>query len=139
MIDSFGGKYRFLSNFYTAEVVFEGRVYPSTEHAFQAAKTLDLAERAIIAAEPSPGRAKRLGRGVSLRSDWEDIKIDVMRAVVRDKFSRHPYLAAKLLETGDQMLVEGNRWGDRFWGVTPKGGKNWLGRILMEVRDELSA
>ena len=137
MIASFSGEYRFLSNFYVAEVWYEGVRYRSSEHAFQAAKTLCTAERAKVAAAKGPGEAKRLGRCLSLRHDWEDIKVDVMRAVVRDKFMRHADLREKLLATGSQVLVEGNSWGDKVWGVCKGKGTNWLGRVLMEVRGEL--
>jgi ribA/ribD-fused uncharacterized protein len=135
-IDSFSGSYRFLSNFWLIPIRLGGVVYPSTEHAYQAAKTLDNEARAAIAAEPSPGRAKRLGSAVALRDDWEAIKVDVMLACLRQKFSR-PDLREKLLSTGDTVLVEGNHWGDTFWGVCRGVGENTLGRLLMQVRDEL--
>ena len=81
--------------------------------------------------------AKRLGRRVRLRSDWEQVKYDVMLDVVRAKFNQHPDLAQKLLATGDEELVEGNDWGDTYWGVCNGRGKNMLGKILMRVRAEL--
>lgn len=135
-IDNFQGVYRFLSNFYRCPVAFEGALYPTSEHAFQAAKTLDPVLRAAVRDTPNPGASKRLGRVLPLREDWEDIKVDVMRIVLFDKFSRNPSLGASLLATGDLELVEANTWGDRFWGVCD-GGENWLGRLLMEVRAEL--
>ena len=81
----------------------------------------------------SGGRAKRLGR-VELRSDWEEVKIEVMREVLRCKFSQNPDLKAKLIATGDAELIEGNNWNDRFWGVCRGVGQNHLGRLLMELR-----
>jgi ribA/ribD-fused uncharacterized protein len=139
-IDSFQGEYRFLSNFYPAETVFEGITYPTSEHAYQAAKSLDPAERQKIAALPTPAEAKRAGRALpKLRDDWEQAKFDVMERCVRDKFTRHADLRDKLLATGDAELIEGNTWGDRIWGVYEGQGENHLGRILMKVRAELRA
>lgn len=129
-------RFRFLSNFYLCTVTFQGRDYPSSEHAFQAAKTYDLSSKEMIRRATSPGDAKRMGRRARLRKDWEAVKIDVMRDVVRAKFS-NPELGDRLLDTGDAELVEDAPWGDTFWGVTNGKGLNWLGKILMEVREEL--
>ena len=136
-IDSFQGEYRFLSNFWPAEVVFEGATYPTAEHAYQAAKSLDPVERQRIAASPTPADAKRAGRALKPRDDWETAKFDVMERVVRDKFTRHADLRRQLLATGDAELIEGNTWGDRVWGVYQGEGENHLGRILMRLRAEL--
>jgi ribA/ribD-fused uncharacterized protein len=136
-ITSFTGPFRFLSNFYEADVLFEGAVYPSVEHAFQAAKTFDEDERQTIRLQMKPGDAKRRGRNLKLRDDWEDVKIQIMEQLVLDKFVRHEPLRAKLLATGDRQLIEGNNHGDRFWGVSGGQGENWLGRILVRVRAHL--
>ena len=136
MIDSFRGEYRFLSNFYPAAVELYGETYPTVEHAYQAAKTNDPAARERIRWAQRPGDAKRLGQSVQIRSDWESVKVDVMRGLLVKKFSDRR-LADMLLKTGDEELVEGNYWGDRFWGVCGGDGDNWLGRLLMEVRREL--
>ena len=136
-IAEFQGSYRFLSNFYPAMVVFEGITYPTAEHAYQSAKTLDISERRRVAALPTPSEAKSAGRTLRLRPDWETAKFDVMERVVRDKFTRNPELRRKLLETGDAVLEEGNSWGDRVWGVYQGTGENRLGEILMKVREEL--
>jgi ribA/ribD-fused uncharacterized protein len=136
-IDQFQGDYRFLSNFYPATVVYQGITYPDSEHAYQSAKTLDMAERARIAALPTPAEAKRAGEALTYRSDWAQVKYQVMLDCVRDKFTRHPDLRAKLLATGDAHLQEGNTWGDQIWGVYQGKGTNWLGLILMQVRSEL--
>jgi ribA/ribD-fused uncharacterized protein len=130
-IDRFDGEYHFLSNFYPVSVFG----YPSVENAYQAAKTLNREER-LPFRECSPAQAKKLGRRLVLRPDWEDRKLEIMRVLVRKKFE-HPELRQRLLETGNQDLIEGNCWGDRFWGVCRGEGKNHLGQILMEVRREL--
>lgn len=134
---SFADDHDFLSNFYVAPIRFEGAEYPTVEHAFQAAKTPEGKERARIRNAPNPGKAKSLGRKVALRKDWEQVKLGVMEALVREKFTAHPDLAARLLATGERQLVEGNTWGDTFWGVVRGNGKNHLGKILMRVRAEL--
>lgn len=141
MIDFFDGEYAFLSNFYNASCIFEGKLYPTVEHAFQAAKSLDHAERDWIAAAGSPGLAKRLGRRVNLRPDWEKVKFDVMEECLRSKFA-DPVLKQKLLATGDEELVEGNYWHDNTWGNCSCEkckdiiGRNMLGNILMKLRTE---
>ena len=137
MIRSFTESNFYLSNFYEpAVVLYEGEEYPTTEHAFQAAKTLDVRERQEIQEAPTPGRAKKLGRKATLRFDWDEIKIDVMLDLVRQKFQNWG-LQQKLLSTGDVHLEEGNTWGDEFWGTCDGKGHNHLGKILMRVRDEV--
>lgn len=138
MIDSFMGKYRFLSNFWEAPVVFEGQMYDNNEAAFQAAKVIDKEQRKQFA-HLNPSEAKRLGRRVKLRSDWEEVKNDVMYAIVKDKFTRNLELREKLVATGDEPLEEGNTWGDRIWGTVNGVGENRLGKILMDVRKHLSS
>lgn len=141
MIDFFDGEYAFLSNFYNASCIFEEKLYPTVEHAFQAAKSLDHAERDWIAAAGSPGLAKRLGRRINLRPDWEKVKFDVMEECLRSKFA-DPVLKQKLLATGDEELVEGNYWHDNTWGncscekCKDIVGRNMLGNILMKLRTE---
>lgn len=143
MITEFDGKYAFLSNFYHAPFTYDGIEYPTNEHFFQAMKTLDQKERKKIAAAATPGKAKRMGRQVQLREDWEQVKYTAMRVGVERKFDAHPKLASKLIATGDAILIEGNSWHDNTWGscFCPKcaaiAGKNWLGEILMERRKEL--
>ena len=141
MIDFFDGEYAFLSNFYNASCIFEEKLYPTVEHAFQAAKSLDHAERDWIAAAGSPGLAKRLGRRINLRPDWEKVKFDVMEECLRSKFA-DPVLKQKLLSTGDEELVEGNYWHDNTYGNCSCErckdiiGRNMLGNILMKLRTE---
>ncbi len=142
MIVEFDGDYAFLSNFYPSPIYHEGITYPTNEHFFQAMKTLDIETRKAIAAAETPGAAKRMGRHVPLRSDWEKIKVDVMRLGLILKFT-DAELAEKLIATGDEELVEGNWWHDNTWGnchcteCSRKGGRNLLGMLLMEVRKEL--
>lgn len=132
-IVTFSGDYEFLSNFFPSPVEFEGHVYPTVEHAFQAAKTLDPAERDKIRALPTPGQAKRAGKRVQLRPDWNEARVLVMGELVRRKFESTE-LRRLLLATGNAELVEGNTWGDRFWGVCKGTGENRLGKILEAVR-----
>jgi ribA/ribD-fused uncharacterized protein len=136
-IREFSGDHRFLSNFQPINVEYEGAMYPSVEHAYQAAKTLDPEERDIIRSSGSASMAKKLGRHVKVREDWEHIKIAVMTELVYKKFLASEELTSKLLDTRDAALVEGNWWGDRFWGVCNGVGYNHLGRILMAVRKSL--
>ena len=141
-ITSFDGPNRFLSNFYEHRMVspVDDLEYPSSEHAYQAAKTIHSDQKYEIQAAPGPGAAKRLGRHVELRPGWEQIKDDCMRRIVRAKFS-DPSLRSVLLQTGDAFLIEGNTWGDKYWGcINIFGGwhgQNRLGQILMEIRKEL--
>jgi ribA/ribD-fused uncharacterized protein len=137
VIKSFSGEYRFLSNFYRAEIAFAGTAWPSTEHAYQAMKTTDPELRAAIRNAPTCGAAKKMGADVPRRGDWNTIKNSVMLQVVRAKFFQHPHLAKQLLATGYEELIEGNTWGDQYWGVCGGVGQNHLGQILMRVRAEL--
>ena len=137
IIKEFQDEYRFLSNFYMAEVEYEGTVYPSSEHAYQAAKQFDQEFRDKVKNLKTPGLAKRAGRKAKLRPDWQKKKVGIMTEIVRDKFKRNPDLAADLLATGNAMLQEGNNWGDKFWGMVDGKGANHLGLILMQIREEL--
>ena len=138
-ITSFRGEYAFLSNFFAAEVTFEGLTFPTNEAAFQAAKCLTSEERIPFTTLKNPVLVKSRGRKVKLRPDWEDVKIGIMEEIVRAKFSAHPELAERLAATGNQLIAEGNKWHDTFWGVDAATGKgeNHLGRILMKVREEI--
>ena len=145
MIDSFSGAYKDLSNFAYVPVVFEGITYPTSEHAFQAAKVIgDEETRKQIAALQGPRQAKAAGRKIALRKDWEQVKEDIMFEILRDKFSiRNPSARATLISTGNEELVEGNSWHDNTWGdcycelCEGIEGANLLGKTLMRVREEI--
>jgi len=136
-VGRFVGKYRFLSNFYPVLLSYRGMVYESVEHAFQAAKTNNMKQKVWVQEAETPGEAKSRGRDVLIREDWEEFKVSVMLDLVRQKFKLHPELGEKLRATEGVELVEGNTWGDTFWGVCAMRGKNVLGKILMQVREEL--
>jgi len=139
-IDSFRGEYGFLSNFYPCEMVAEWdqgfAKVPTLEHAFQAAKAVRREDFSAICRAATPGAAKRLGKTIPIRGDWDAVKLRVMEDLLRQKFS-NPELRKKLLETCGSELVEGNDWGDIFWGVCRGKGENHLGKLLMKIRDSL--
>ena len=137
-IIDFRGEYRWLSNFAEAEVEWQGRKYRTTEHAYQAAKTDIVEEIEHIQQASTPGRAQRRGQKITLRQDWCDVKLSVMRKLLQQKFLIPEYRDL-LLATGGHHLIEGNSWGDTFWGVSLDTGigTNHLGRILMDIRDQL--
>jgi ribA/ribD-fused uncharacterized protein len=135
MISKFQGETRWLSNFAESDIIFEGRLYPTVENAYQAAKTLDIDAR-IPFEICTPREAKKLGYGLTLRPDWDKAKLQIMSWLNHQKY-HIPEYRAKLKATGDQNLVEGNTWGDTFWGVCDGVGENHLGRIIMKIREEL--
>jgi ribA/ribD-fused uncharacterized protein len=135
-IEGFRGEFEFLSNFVPARVVLSGVVYCTVEHAYQAAKSLDVNERLIIEKAKSPGQAKKLGRLLTIRSDWEDVKESIMRELLIQKFAQSKFME-QLLATGDAYIEETNWWKDRYWGVYKGKGLNRLGYLLMEIRGYL--
>jgi ribA/ribD-fused uncharacterized protein len=137
-IDSFEGKHRFLSNFWPCTIKHEGKLYASVEHAYQASKTIDPVLRDKFSCKPiTPGQAKRLGKQLPLRPEWDKIKFQIMLDLLREKFSDRE-LRVRLLDTGDRELIEKNAWGDSCWGVCNDVGENNLGKLLMLVRKELN-
>ena len=134
MIKEFRGKYFFLSNFYEAPVTWQGITYDNNESAFQSAKVLDEKTRKSFA-HLAPSMAKRKGRKVPLRYDWEKVKDNIMYEICLAKFSQNEDLRQKLLDTGNEYLEEGNTWGDTYWGTVNGKGKNKLGKTLMKVRE----
>lgn len=146
-VGPFTGEWRFLSNFFAAQVTFDGKNYASVEHAYQAAKTLDEGKREVFTFDFNPrltaAQAKRMGRKIKpMRPDWEEVKHQVMYELLLQKFAI-PELRTKLLSTMHAELVEFNHWHDTHWGVCTGNcdvphepfGDNWLGRLLMEVRN----
>jgi ribA/ribD-fused uncharacterized protein len=133
IIDRFDGPHRFLSNFSYSPVVCRGLVAQTVEHAYQASKTLQADAFQHVMRSPTPGEAKRRGRRVPLRADWDDVKESVMWELLWQKF-RDPKMSAALLATGDAKLIEGNNWGDTYWGQCNGRGANRLGTMLAYVR-----
>ena len=133
----FFGDRRYLSNFDETSFVFNKQTYKSVEHAYQSLKSKDHDEQKKVRDADTPGKTKRLGRDITLRADWETIKFKLMEKLVFEKFSQNDDLKDKLIETGDDFLVEYNWWNDRIWGVCDGKGRNRLGHILMKVRDIL--
>lgn len=155
-IDSFTGDYRFLSNFAQIGQPLQlwDQLWRTSEHAYQAGKATTPGDFRYIRDAPTAGEAKRRGRQIALRPDWDEIKRVTMLQVVFTKFS-FPDLRDRLVATGPAVLIEGNSWHDDYWGAipdtkTPEGqlwvcndgtylaGRNWLGRILMSVRELLA-
>lgn len=141
-IDKFDGEYSFLSNFYPSPFNFKNLTFPTVEHWFQALKTNDTKEFIEIAGAATPAAAKALGKKCHIRENWDDVKVDIMRKGLEQKF-KDPELRIKLLATGDAKLTEGNYWHDNIWGQCYcdkcKGiaGQNTLGKLLMEIRDKI--
>lgn len=139
VIEEFSGEYRWLSNFEPCKIVFQGIEYPSVEHAYQSAKS-DNADwkKECSNVNASAGYIKTKGKTVPLKSNWTDVKIDVMKECLLQKYTQQPY-KNKLIETGDTYIQEGNYWNDKFWGVCLKThkGYNFLGLIIMEIRSQL--
>jgi hypothetical protein len=149
MITSFSGPNRFLSNFWHAPIEVEVTVvmtktgitfsWPvkadTVEHGFQACKAADGKDFYAIMNSASPAIAKQMGRNVGMIPEWEEIRVEVMRQLVTAKFEQNPDEAIMLADTGDVELIEGNHWGDTFWGICRGKGENNLGTILMGVRE----
>ena len=144
MINCFDGKFAFLSNFYPSPITDGNLIFPTVEHMYQAAKTVNIKEYEEIAAADTPGQAKQLGRKITLREDWEEVKDDIMYQALWLKFSI-PEFREKLLATDNEELVEGNNWHDNTWGdcscerCKDIKGQNMLGKLLMKVREEIKS
>ena len=136
MINSFKDENAFLSNFHPSPFRWNGLTAQTVEHAFQAWKMTKGQDMLDVLLCPSPGLAKRTARKRPMREDWDKIKVSVMYDLLKRKFEI-PELKSLLLATGDQDLVEGNHWGDVYWGKVGDNGKNMLGRLLMLIREEL--
>lgn len=134
-IDLFRGQYNWLSNFYKCDIYYNGLHYNSVEAAFQAQK--DPSKANEFCNITNPVMAKHKGKNVSLRSDWDKVKVDIMQQLILIKFNSNEELKQKLLETDNIYLEEGNKFHDHFWGVSDGYGQNILGKILMNVRKQL--
>lgn len=141
IIDEFRGEYGFLSNFHQHPFEYKGLTYPNSEAAFQAQKCATEEAKIKYTQIKNPVIAKRTGKKEpGLPANWDEICYDIMKDILKAKFS-DPELKEKLAATGDAVLIEGNRWHDNRWGhctcerCKKKEGQNWLGKILMEIRD----
>jgi len=143
-ISKFSNEYGFLSNFYYIQFMHDGHTWTTAEHTYQAAKTNSVEWKIKVMEAKTPVLAKRLGKRMPVREDWERIKLQAMEGILRSKFAPTSGMAESLIATGTQKLVEGNYWHDNFWGVCNchtrahcGNGKNNLGKLLMKIRDEL--
>ena len=140
-IDKFRNQYYFLSNFYPCQINYKGIIYPSVEHAFQAAKVISYRTKIKISQIENPGSAKSYARKCKIRKDWEKIKVAVMSDILLLKF-QDKSLFQQLKNTGNKYIEEGNYWHDNFWGncycqkCKKINGKNILGKILMTIREK---
>ena len=159
-ITSFTGEHAFLSNFASSPIRHDGHVYLTAEHLYQARKCWVPADAAAIRLKATPAQAKQFGRRAQIVPNWEQVKRPTMLRIVLAKFEQNRDLAERLDATWGRTLVEGNTWGDRCWGAVEYNGRgdrwstklpiwqtadayvtlaghNWLGRILMFVREVL--
>jgi hypothetical protein len=143
-IPLFAEEYAFLSNFHVSPFKWGGYIWPTVEHAYQAEKTINSFEQQLIREAKHPGEAKKIGRKVVLRENWDALKVPAMTEFVWQKFKQNDDLREQLLNTENAKLVEGNHWHDNFWGdcycnnCLKIEGKNILGLILMKVREEMA-
>jgi ribA/ribD-fused uncharacterized protein len=140
-IEVFTGRYRFLSNFYRLEnPIYDDtrRAFRTVENAYQAYKTFDRKERGRVAAMTAV-EAKHWGTALrergDQREDWYEINLAIMLQLGLQKYLNNPELRQWLLETDKAELIEGNNWGDTFFGVCRGKGENWHGRLLMQIRE----
>ncbi len=147
MINTFSGRWRFLSNFYPAKIEYRGIIYPSVENFYVAMKIKEdqVIDHKFISVQDcqemisrikDPSTVKKLGKVLKVRKDWDSVKLKIMEWAVNEKF-KDPELEKMLIDTGNEELVEGNWWNDTYWGVCNGVGENNLGKILMRVRDKI--
>ncbi len=132
----YGGGWNCFSNFSAHQVEYDGTLWPTSEHAFQAAKTLNEDEKNKIKLARSPQEALLLGRSVMLRSDWESVKVDILESILRAKYTQHLAIQEKLFQSQGKELIEASPV-DSFWGIGPGGtGENMCGKLWMKIREE---
>lgn len=140
MIYKFREKYGWLSNMATCRVVVYGKTFESVENAYMYLKKPDDKEWGEFCMKNPPNKVKTASKDIEIRNDWEDVKLKVMYNLLIQKYTTEPF-KTKLLETGNENIVEGNYWNDKFWGVdlkeTPNIGENWLGRLIMDIRNKI--
>lgn len=127
----FSGELAFLSNFYPCNVAINGLHFTSSEAAYQSFKNLDYQAKFTTM---GAGESKKYSNNIQLRPDWDQVKLSVMKEVVKAKFKQNSILAHKLMLTPDCDLIEENSWGDTFWGTCNGVGENHLGKILLKVK-----
>jgi len=137
-----------LSNFSSFNLVWDGQTFPTSEHAYHWAKFFKNGQvgdkdhfEAMVAVRtaPSAHEAFKLAQKYFylVRPDWHDVRLNIMKEILRAKVAQHPYVKKKLLETGDRVIIE-NSWRDDFWGWGEnKTGQNMLGKLWMEIRNEI--
>ena len=135
-ITSFSDEYSWLSNFHPVPIHWMGLDFASVEHAYQASKCEYEEDCLKFTGSISPGQAKRLGRAIEVRADWNKIRLSVMMNLTTQKY-KDPTLRDMLLSTGSALIIEGNTWKDTFWGVCNGVGENNLGKIIMSVRQSI--
>ena len=135
VINSFDGEYDFLSNFYECPILWKGNLYRNSESIYQSYKTLDNVPFDFT--KTTGSQAKKISKKLNVRPDWNKIKFDLMYEICQEKFNQNTDIAQKLMNTGDTILIEGNYWGDTYWGKCNGVGQNNLGKILMKIREEL--
>lgn len=139
MIKEFQGEFRWLSNFTPCQIELDGLIFPSVEHAYMSAKSNDSSWKQFCTNPANTaGKIKKLSRDVKLIDNWEDIKVDIMKKCLIQKFNQEPF-KSKLRFTRREEIQEGNTWNDVFWGVDINTGKglNTLGKLIMEIREGL--
>lgn len=140
MINQFRGEYNWLSNMYSCDIMFDGHLFKSVENAYMASKNVENRDWFQFCLNNPPNICKKESKNILLRADWEKVKVKIMYGFLEQKFKQEPF-KTKLLTTKNENIVEGNYWGDSFWGVdlkqNPNIGENFLGRSIMDIRKKL--
>jgi ribA/ribD-fused uncharacterized protein len=140
VINNFRGYHAWLSNMYNCDIEFMNHKFKSVENAYMFAKNPNNEEWLNKCLSMSPGDVKKASKLISIREDWDSVKLSIMYELLKQKFTQEPF-RTNLIETRNENIVEGNRWNDTFWGVdiknTPNVGENWLGRLIMDIRTKI--